>query len=105
MHEDDASGVESPLFLVSVPFMSSLILHLFWVTAIVLVGCSNKSMSVVPTQVSPPVAAAGNADIRRHDESSYAELEKVVIKHLALDLKLDFDKKTPAGTATYSLCA
>ncbi|AXI83883.1 M1 family metallopeptidase [Xylella taiwanensis] len=78
-------------------------LRLFWVAAIVLVGCSNKSMSVVPFPKSAHVAVAGKADSRRHDESSYAESDKVVIKHLALDLKLDFDKKVLAGTATYSL--
>ncbi|MCF7750507.1 M1 family metallopeptidase [Bacillus subtilis subsp. subtilis] len=43
------------------------------------------------------------ADSRSHDESSYAEPDKVVIKDLALDLKLDFDAKQIGGTATYTL--
>ncbi|MFT4248722.1 MAG: M1 family metallopeptidase [Pseudomonas sp.] len=43
------------------------------------------------------------APARSHDESSYAEPDKVVVKDLALDLKLDFDKKEIAGTATYTL--
>ena len=38
-----------------------------------------------------------------HDASSYAEPEKVVIKHLALDLGVDFAKKVLAGSATYDL--
>ena len=37
------------------------------------------------------------------DEHSYAEPDKVAITDLALDLKLDFDSKTLAGTATYML--
>lgn len=43
------------------------------------------------------------ADSRSHDESSYAEPDKVVVKDLALDLKLDFDSKQIGGTATYTL--
>ena len=42
-----------------------------------------------------------NAENRSHDESSYAEPDKVVIKDIALDLKLDFDQKQIGGTATY----
>ena len=43
------------------------------------------------------------ADSRSHDESSYAEPDKVVVKDVALDLKLDFDAKQIGGTATYTL--
>lgn len=38
-----------------------------------------------------------------HDVSSYAEPEKVVVKHLALDLAVDFAKKVLAGSATLDL--
>ena len=41
--------------------------------------------------------------ISSHDVNSYAEPDKVVIKHLALDLGVDFDKKVLAGTATLDL--
>ncbi|MCX7043193.1 MAG: M1 family aminopeptidase/hydrolase, partial [Gammaproteobacteria bacterium] len=41
--------------------------------------------------------------ISSHDVNSYAEPEKVVIKHLALDLGVDFDKKVLAGSATLDL--
>nr|WP_238346348.1 M1 family metallopeptidase [Luteimonas saliphila] len=37
------------------------------------------------------------------DEHSYAEPARVAIDDLALDLDLDFDTKTVAGTATYTL--
>lgn len=43
------------------------------------------------------------AEARNHDESSYAQPQLVVIKDLALDLKLDFDTKQIGGTATYTL--
>ncbi len=43
------------------------------------------------------------ADSRSHDESSYAEPDKVVVKDVALDLKLDFDARQIGGTATYTL--
>ena len=38
-----------------------------------------------------------------HDESSYAEPEKVVIKDLALDLAVDFQKKVLTGNAVLDL--
>ncbi len=38
-----------------------------------------------------------------HDVSSYAEPEKVVVKHLSLDLAVDFAKKVLAGSATFDL--
>src|SRR6476660_5339707 len=37
------------------------------------------------------------------DEHSYAEPDVVAVTHLALDLALDFDTKTLAGTATLDL--
>ena len=38
-----------------------------------------------------------------HDPSSYAEPEKVVITHVALDLNVDFAKKVLAGSNTLDL--
>ena len=38
-----------------------------------------------------------------HDANSYAEPDKVVVTHLALDLAADFDKKILSGTATLDL--
>jgi leukotriene-A4 hydrolase len=43
------------------------------------------------------------ADERRNDEHSYAEPTQVVIKDIALDLTVDFDKKILSGTANLSL--
>ncbi len=68
-------------------------------------GCSQEATppaaSAPATQKAP--AAPVNAENRSHDESSYAEPDKVVIKDIALDLKLDFDQKQIGGTATYTL--
>lgn len=72
--------------------------------AVLAAGCSRESTEPTPTMpVAKPAAAKPDVASRRHDESSYAEPERVVIRDLALDLKLDFDDKTLAGTATYSL--
>ncbi|MDR6093270.1 M1 family metallopeptidase [Stenotrophomonas sp. SORGH_AS_0321] len=68
-------------------------------------GCSQEPAApaaTAPTAQKAP-AAPVNAENRSHDESSYAEPEKVVIKDIALDLKLDFDAKQIGGTATYTL--
>ena len=65
-------------------------------------GCSGTSGSSSASVASHATATA-TATARSRDESSYAEPDKVVIRDLALDLKLDFDAKQLAGTATYRL--
>jgi len=67
-------------------------------------GCSKEpaAPTVDPT-ANAPASTAMKADSRSHDESSYAEPDKVVVKDIALDLKLDFDSKQIGGTATYTL--
>ena len=67
-------------------------------------GCSKEpaAPTVDPTATAP-ASTAMKADSRSHDESSYAEPDKVVVKDIALDLKLDFDSKQIGGTATYTL--
>ncbi|MET0131564.1 MAG: M1 family metallopeptidase [Stenotrophomonas chelatiphaga] len=68
-------------------------------------GCSQEPAApaaTAPTAQKAP-AAPVKAENRSHDESSYAEPEKVVIKDIALDLKLDFDARQIGGTATYTL--
>ena len=68
-------------------------------------GCSQEPAApaaTAPTAQKAP-AAPVKAENRSHDESSYAEPDKVVIKDIALDLKLDFDAKQIGGTATYTL--
>ncbi|KFN44029.1 M1 family metallopeptidase [Arenimonas oryziterrae] len=53
---------------------------------------------------APPASSTGSAEAPPvRDENSFAEPQKVVIKHLDLDLAVDFDKKTLAGTATLDL--
>ena len=80
---------------------SSLILPL----AIALVlgtGCSSESTSA-PTAPAATASETSMTTARSHDESSYAQPEKVAIADLALDLKLDFDARVISGTATYTL--
>ena len=65
-------------------------------------GCAKEPAAPVAAPAAQKPAAA-NAVSRNHDESSYAEPDKVVIKDLALDVKVDFDSKQIGGTATYAL--
>ncbi|MBD9370008.1 M1 family metallopeptidase [Xanthomonas sp. XNM01] len=69
-------------------------------------GCSGEDATpAAPAASDAPATAAATApaDARRHDESSYAQPEKVRIADLALDLKLDFDARQLSGSATYTL--
>ncbi len=70
--------------------------------AVLAAGCSKESAPAAAPETRPAPAAAAEVS-RAHDESSYAQPDKVVIKDLALDLTVDFDKKEIAGTATYTL--
>ncbi|WP_434026379.1 M1 family metallopeptidase [[Pseudomonas] boreopolis] len=81
--------------------MRSSFLLLSLAMAVGAAGCSKDPASMPESQPAKPAAA--KAPVRGHDESSYAEPDKAVIKDLALDLKIDFDKKEIAGTATYTL--
>ena len=51
--------------------------------------------------LAPPLPAQDAA--RRHDEHSYAEPDKVRIRQLGLDLKVDFGKKELRGSADLAL--
>ncbi len=69
--------------------------------AIMTAGCSRETpQAAQPALADAPASAV---DARRHDESSYAQPDKVVITDLALDLALDFDNRQLAGTAIYTL--
>ena len=70
--------------------------------AVLAAGCSPQS-APAPQAPAEKSAAAVKPAARSHDESSYAEPDKVVIKDLALDLKVDFDAKQIGGSATYTL--
>ncbi|NYZ61741.1 M1 family metallopeptidase [Luteimonas deserti] len=67
--------------------------------ALALAACNREPAPAAAADAPPPVAAAGGD----RDEHSYAEPAKVVTEDLALDLALDFDARTIAGTATYTL--
>ena len=70
-----------------------------------LAACQKPATPVAT--VAPPATATPAAEPAKaalvHDESSYAEPDKVVIKNLALDLAVDFQKKILAGSATLDL--
>jgi len=67
--------------------------------ALLAVGCQRESGE--QTAVTPTTGPAPAAVDR--DEHSYAEPAKVVTEDLALDIALDFDARTIAGSATYTL--
>ena len=69
--------------------------------AVVAAGCSRESAPAPEAPAAPKTVAAKQT--RSHDENSYAEPGKVVIKDLALDLAVDFDNKQLSGTALYTL--
>ncbi|MFC3716533.1 M1 family metallopeptidase [Luteimonas soli] len=78
--------------------MRALLLSLGF--AVALAGCQRDAAdTAAPTPTAKPAMTTSAS----HDALSYAEPGKVVITDLALDLKLDFDTKTIAGTATYTL--
>ncbi len=71
---------------------------LLLLSVLALAAC--KREETVPQAAAAAPKPAAMADT---DEHSYAQPDKVVIDDLALDLKLDFDARTVAGTATYTL--
>src|SRR5262245_14037268 len=68
-------------------------------------GCSRDAAA--PTATADQGAAAViNADqkaVAEVDEYSFAQPDKVRINDLALELKVDFDRKVLSGSATYTL--
>lgn len=80
---------------------TSLILPLAIALVLGTAGCSESTSAPAAPAAASNQAAMSTA--RSHDESSYAQPEKVVITDLALDLKLDFDARQISGTATYTL--
>ncbi|GAA3934844.1 M1 family metallopeptidase [Luteimonas lutimaris] len=78
--------------------MRTLLLSLGF--AAVLAGCQRDAAEpATPTPAAKPAMTTSASP----DEHSYAEPGKVAIDDLALDLKIDFDTRTIAGTATYTL--
>src|SRR6478735_3247318 len=66
----------------------------------------NKPAQEPAKPAEPTVSATEHeepAAMSSHDPSSYAEPEKVVITHVALDLNVDFAKKVLAGSNTVDL--
>src|SRR4249919_1954899 len=65
----------------------------------------NKPAPQEPAKPGDPTVAVAHEEpaMSSHDPSSYAEPEKVVVTHLALDLNVDFAKKVLAGSDTLDL--
>jgi aminopeptidase N len=68
-----------------------------------LAACQKPAPEEPAKPAEPTVSQATVPATPVHDVSSYAEPEKVVVKHLALDLGVDFAKKVLAGSATLDL--
>lgn len=79
--------------------MRASILALPLLATLMMTACKSGEAPPAAPAAKPAAAAAPE----RVDEHSYAEPQKVVVSDLALDLALDFDSKTLAGTATLSL--
>ncbi len=56
-----------------------------------------------PDNKQPALGHGGQETEPVRDVHSYARPDEAVIRHLALDLDVDFDKRTLAGTATYDI--
>jgi aminopeptidase N len=81
----------------SAVFLAALVLPL---------AACNKPAQEPAKPGEPTVAAKAEHEepaMSSHDPSSYAEPEKVVITHVALDLNVDFAKKVLAGSDTVDL--
>ncbi|MFN3703642.1 M1 family metallopeptidase [Thermomonas sp.] len=63
-------------------------------------GCQGNQAA---TTAAAPAASTTAAAEKIVDEHSFAQPDKVRTTDLALDLAIDFDKKTISGTATYTL--
>lgn len=69
--------------------------------ALLAAGCQREPTP--ETTAAPARGPEATVPDRHRDEHSYAEPHRVVIEDLVLDLALDFDSRTLAGTATYTL--
>ena len=68
-----------------------------------LAACQKRAPEEPSKPAEPTVTQTAEPAMSAHDVSSYAEPEKVVTKHLALELGIDFSKKVMAGSATLDL--
>ena len=70
--------------------------------AVLAAGCQQPPPLEFESTPATSVATSTSAAVDR-DEQSYAEPQKVAITDMALDLALDFDTHTLAGSVTYSV--
>ena len=78
--------------------MRASILALPLLATLMMTACKSEDATPVAPAAKPTPTQTAVVD-----EHSYAEPGKVAISDLALELALDFDTKTLAGTATYAL--
>ncbi len=78
--------------------MRASILALPLLATLMMTACKSEDATPVAPAAKPTPTQTAVVD-----EHSYAEPRKVAITDLALELALDFDTKTLAGTATYAL--
>jgi len=86
--------------------MRHSLLTLSLAAALAAAGCARDAAPTATAPAAPASVAAGSAQAATPavtDPHSYAEPGKVRTTDLALDLAVDFAKKTIAGTATYTL--
>jgi aminopeptidase N len=77
---------------------------LFLAAVLLPLAACDRPVPEEPAKPGEPITAETKAQsVSAHDVNSYAEPEKVVVKHLALDLGVDFAKKVLAGSATLDL--
>lgn len=85
--------------------MRKLLIVLSAAFALAAASCARDATPAGEATGAGPEATADAeaAAMANHDEYSYAEPDKVKTTELALDLAVDFERKTISGTATYTL--
>ena len=78
-----------------------LIVLLLAVVLLPLAACQKPAATTAPSAATGPSASTGPVTNQAHDDNSYAEPDKVVVTHLALELAIDFDKLTLESQKLY----
>src|SRR5690606_13916701 len=100
------AALNSPIRFATGPFpMRKLLIVLSAAVALAAASCARDATPAGEATGAGPEATADAeaAAMANHDEYSYAEPDKVKTTELALDLAVDFERKTISGIATYTL--
>ncbi len=79
-------------------FCPRYLLASFLAAVLLLAGCNKKKPNVDRTMTKKI-----EAELQKPDLHSYAKPTEALIKHLDLDITVDFEKKTVSGTAIYQI--